>query len=92
MEWQDKYGRGGFYVMTRQTGSAERGQVKSCRDVLRRYRYRPEVTACGPDGEVCGTQTRHLLQRRPVQAPTVIPTRKKSHRLDEVQATNDNQD
>jgi hypothetical protein len=55
-------------------------------DLIEQYRYQPETKFLGPDGEVCGTKTRGVLNRRQIEIIDVVHIGKETNELEMVQA------
>jgi hypothetical protein len=92
LPWRNLYDRTQqTYSITTRSPLGERGEpdevrVQALRDVLQEYRSHPEAKALGPDGKVCGRQTRGLLARRPVAVSLVHYIGKEANRLEDVEA------
>jgi hypothetical protein len=59
--------------------------VETLGDVVTRYSLRPEHKSLGPDGQPAGSETRRLLQRRPILSAPVLTdlVGKEANRLEE---------
>ena len=55
-------------------------------DLIDQYRFQPETKFLGPDGEVCGTKTRGVLNRRHIELIDVVHIGKETNELEMVQA------
>lgn len=73
-------------MTTRETTNSQIATVKAYRHVSRDYLVHPAPMCLGPEGKVCGPETRGLLRRRPVQPLSVQAVRKESNKLEQVEA------
>jgi hypothetical protein len=86
MPWTDIYSEREYGITTNQTLAPGLVRVKSYRDVIESYRYRPEFKSNACDGNPCTRATRGLLKRRVVVAGDVLHIGKESNRLGDVEA------
>ncbi len=89
MDWTDIYSGRQYRIGTTVDPTDPRTvPVQTLRDVIEAWATNPELKSLGPDGQVCGRETKGLLQRRPVRTtqPLVTMIGKESNHLEEAQA------
>jgi hypothetical protein len=86
MPWTDIYSDREYGITTNPIFAPGLVRVKSYRDVIESYRYRPEYKSNASGGSPCTRTTVGLLERRVIVAGDVIHVGKESNRLGDVEA------